>query len=269
MKLSIVVPAYNEEKRLGRMLGEYLAYFEPRYGEDCEIVVAINGSTDGTERIARGIAAEHPAVKVVVEPAAIGKGGAVILGGKAAAGELVGFADADGSTPPEAFDSLVREIGDADFISANRWMKESLVEPRQPFKRRVSSRVFNALVRILFKVGTSDTQCGAKLMTREAWEKVMPALDITRWAFDVDLLFKARRAGVVFKEIPTVWRDRDGSKIHYFSSSMEMLLSMGRLRLVYSPFKFIVTAYDATNGFIARLRRAMKPRKKEEVRRKK
>lgn len=269
MKLSIVVPAYNEEKRLGRMLGEYLAYFEPRYGMDFEIVVAINGSTDRTEEIARGLAAAHPAVQVVIEPRAIGKGGAVVLGGQASRGELVGFTDADGSTPPEAFDALVDEIGDADFISANRWMKESVVEPRQPLKRRLSSRVFNTLVRLLFKVRTSDTQCGAKLMKREAWEKVMPTLDITRWAFDVDLMFKARRAGISFKEVPTVWRDRDGSKIRYFASSLEMLLSMVRLRLVYSPFKFVVDAYDGINSFIARLRRAMKPRRKKEVKRKK
>lgn len=254
MKFSIVVPAYNEERRLGRMLGEYLAYFEPRYGNDFEIVVSVNGSTDRTEEIARAFAAKHPAVVVEVEPAAIGKGGAVIAGGKVARGDLVGFADADGSTPPEAFDDLVKGIGQAGFISANRWMKGSLVEPRQPLKRRVSSRVFNALVRLLFRVGTSDTQCGAKLMRREAWEKVVPTLDITRWAFDVDLLFKARRAGVAFKEVPTRWRDRDGSKIHYFASSVEMLLSMGRLRLVYSPFRFVVTAYDAVNDAFARLR---------------
>jgi glycosyltransferase involved in cell wall biosynthesis len=244
MKLSIVVPAYNEERRLGRMLSEYLAYFEPRHGADFELVVSVNGSTDRTEEIARDLAAAHPAIQVVVEPAAIGKGGAIIGGGKTARGELIGFTDADGSTPPEAFDALVDEIGEADFISANRWMEESVVEPRQPLKRRVSSRVFNTLVRILFKVRTSDTQCGAKLMKRAAWEKVMTTLDITRWAFDVDLMFKARRAGLSFKEVPTVWRDRDGSKIHYFASSLEMLLSMVRLRLIYSPFKFIVTVYD-------------------------
>ena len=165
---------------------------------------------------------------------------------------MIGFTDADGSTPPEAFDALVDEIGEADFISANRWMKESVVEPRQPLKRRVSSRVFNTLVRILFKVRTSDTQCGAKLLKRAAWEKVMPTLDITRWAFDVDLMFKARRAGLSFKEVPTVWRDRDGSKIHYFRSSLEMLLSLGRLRLVYSPFKFVVDEYDWTNDHLFR-----------------
>jgi len=251
MKLSIVVPAYNEERRLARMLSEYLAYFEPRYGEDFEMVVSVNGSTDRTEDIAREFASAHPAVRVVVERGAIGKGGAVVRGGEVARGELVGFADADGSTPPEAFDALVPAIGDAGLVSANRWCRESVVEPRQPLKRRVISRIYNAIVRVLFKLHTSDTQCGAKLMTKAAWDKVMPTLDITRWAFDVDLLFKARRAHVGIKEVPTVWRDREGSKIHFFRSSLEMLLSLGRLRLIYSPFKFVVDAYDRVHDLFA------------------
>lgn len=246
MKLSIVVPAYNEEGRIGRMLGAYLPFFEERYGADFELIVAINGSRDRTEEIVRGLAAEHPSLRVAVEPKAIGKGGAVMMGGALARGELVGFVDADGSTPPEAFDDLVANIGDAGLVIASRWLPESEVDPPQPWKRRAASRVFNWLVRRLFKLHITDTQCGAKLMTAAAWHDIVPNIGITQWAFDVDMLFKTRRKKYPIKEIATTWRDVEGSKIRVGKASLEMLLALARLRMIYSPFAFVVKAYDAT-----------------------
>lgn len=248
MKLSIVIPAYNEEERLPPTLTSYLAYFEPRYGDEFEIIVVVNGSRDGTERVVRERMPDHPALKVIVEPRAIGKGGAIILGFKAAQGELIGFADADGATPPEAFDDLVRHIGDAGAIIASRWFKESRVFPPQPLKRRIASRIFNFLVRLLFRVPIRDTQCGAKVLTREAVRAVLPELGITRWAFDVDLLFKLRRAGFRIVEHPTTWHDVGGSRLRIGRASLEMFVAIVRLRLLYSPFRWVVTLYDRTLG---------------------
>lgn len=250
MKLSIVIPAYNEEERLPPTLEAYTAYFTPRYGADYEILVVVNGSRDGTEALSRAFGRSHPEVKVLVEPRPIGKGGAVILGFRAASGDLVGFADADGATPPDAFDDLVRNIGGNGAIIASRWFKESRVFPPQPLKRRVASRIFNGLVRLLFKVRIRDTQCGAKVMTRAALEAVLPDLGITRWAFDVDLLFKLRRAGFRIVEWPTTWHDVDGSRLRIGRASFEMFLAIVRLRLVYSPLRWVVTAYDRTLGRI-------------------
>lgn len=253
MKLSIVIPAYNEEHRLAPTLDLYTAYFAPRYGAEFEIVIVVNGSRDRTEEIARGYGARWPQVKTIVEPRAIGKGGAIMLGFRNAGGDFVGFTDADGSTPPAAFEDLVQNIGDAGAIIASRWFKESKVFPPQPLKRRIVSRIFNFLVRKLFKVKIRDTQCGAKVLRQQAIRDVLPELGLTRWAFDVDLLFKLRRAGYRIVEWPTTWHDVGGSRLQIGRASFEMFAAIVRLRLLYSPLRWIVAAYDRTLGRVIHL----------------
>jgi len=248
VKLSIVVPAYNEEQRISRMLDSYLEYFLPRYGREVEIIIVVNGSRDRTAEVARTYSAKHPEVSVVEEKEAIGKGGAIILGFKHASGDLVGFADADGSTPPTAFDDLAGNIGSAGAIIASRWFAESVVEPRQPLRRRIVSRIFNFMVRNIFGMDIHDTQCGAKVIRKEAVQAILPHLGITRWAFDVDLLFQIHRAGYPIIEWPTVWHDEGGSQLRIIRASLEMFIAIVRLRLIYSPFKWVVTLYDRSLG---------------------
>lgn len=248
MKLSLVVPAYNEEARLGKMLAAYLPYFAERYGDDFELIVSVNGSTDGTEAVARALQPRHPQLRVCVDPRPIGKGGAIMAGGQLARGELIGFVDADGATPPAAFDDLVRHIGAAGLIIASRRLPGAVVHPRQPWKRRAASRVFNFLVRRFFKLRITDTQCGAKLMTAEAWRAIVPHIGLTKWAFDVDMLFKTRRARYPIAEIPTTWSDVGGSKLEIGLVSFQMFLAIARLRLLYSPFRWVVSLYDRLLG---------------------
>ncbi len=248
MKLSIVVPAYNEEGRIRRMLEAYLPYFAERYGNDFEIIVSVNGTTDRTEEIVRGLQSRFPQLRMTVDPRPIGKGGAIMAGGAVAQGGLVGFVDADGATPPAAFNDLVENIGGAGLIIASRRLKGAVVNPRQPWNRRVASRIFNFLVRRLFKLRITDTQCGAKLMTAEAWRAIVPQIGLTRWAFDVDMLFKTRRAHYGIREIPTTWSDVGGSKLKVGRVSLQMLLAICRLRLLYSPFRWVVSLYDRVLG---------------------
>jgi glycosyltransferase involved in cell wall biosynthesis len=250
MKLSIVIPAYNEEKRIPRMLDAYLDYFPPRYDQQVELIVVVNGSRDSTAEICRAYSVKHAQVSVIEEREAIGKGGAIIVGFKHAGGDLIGFADADGSTPPEAFDDLARNVGDAGAIIASRWFPESVVEPRQPLKRRIASRIFNFCVRVTFGMDINDTQCGAKVLRRDAVNAILPHLGITRWAFDVDLLFQVHRAGFAILEWPTVWRDEGGSQLKIVRASVEMFIAIVRLRLIYSPLRWVVTLYDRTLGTI-------------------
>lgn len=248
IKLSIVVPAYNEESRLGRMLDAYLPYFQKIYDQAFELLVVVNGSRDATETVARSFMADYPQLRVLVEERAIGKGGAVMLGLARARGALIGFVDADGATPPAAFNALVGQIGDAGAVIASRRHPRSQISPRQPRARRAASLLFNWLVRMLFALRISDTQCGAKLMTRAAGRAVLPALGVTRWAFDVDLLFQLRRAGFTFIEVPTVWHDVSGSRLNILRASLEMFVAMVRLRLMYSPLRWVVDLYDRTLG---------------------
>lgn len=248
MKLSIIVPAFNEEKRIGRMLDAYVPFFSDLYGPDFEMIVVVNGSDDGTEQVVLSYAERFQQVRAIVEKRNVGKGHAVMLGFARAAGEKVGFVDADGATPPEAFQALVEQMDGAGVIIASRWMKGSDVKPPQPLSRRVASRIFNRMVRIMFGMRISDTQCGAKLLTGEAVKRVLPRLGITRWAFDVDLLFQLRREGFEIREIPTIWHDVSGSRVKVVRASAEMLVALARLRLLYSPFRWIVKLYDRTLG---------------------
>lgn len=248
MQLSIVIPACNEEQRIGPMLDAYLRYFSARYGSDAEFIVVVNGSTDGTEGVVRDYMTRNPALSCIVESRRVGKGGALMLGFGKARGEKVGFADADGSTPPEAFQELVDNIGDAGAIIASRWRRGSKVSPRQPFARRVASRVLNLLTRVVFGLPLTDTQCGAKLVRREPLIRVLPDLGITRWAFDIDLLFQLKRNGYKVREIPTVWHDIRGSKVDIAVVSVEMFAAVVRLRLLYSPFRWVVGLYDRYLG---------------------
>jgi glycosyltransferase involved in cell wall biosynthesis len=244
VKLSIIIPAHNEQQRLPPVLEAYAAFFSGRYGDQSELIVVPNGCDDRTAELAEHLRENYPVIRVLDDPGPVGKGGAVIMGAREAGGDLIGFVDADGSTSPEAFNDLVEHIGNAGCIIASRWMKGSVVEPRQPLSRRVASRIFNTMVRWMFGFKVSDTQCGAKLFSREAIEKILPHLGITQWAFDVDMLFHVRRQGLPIIEIPTVWRDAEGSKLRVVRASTNMVLALTRLRLVYSPFSWIVTLYN-------------------------
>lgn len=244
MKLSIIIPAHNEALRLPPMLEAYSAYFSEKYADNFEFLVVPNNCDDQTTAIANGIGKRYPQIKVLADPGKVGKGGAVIKGAESARGEWIGFVDADGATPPEAFDDLVENIGSAGCIIASRWMKGSVVEPRQPLTRRIASRIFNTMVNLMFGFRVSDTQCGAKLFRKDVVDIILPQLGITKWAFDVDMLFHVRRAGYQIAEVPTVWRDAAGSKIRVGKASCEMTLALIRLRLVYSPLKGVVRVYD-------------------------
>ena len=254
MKLSIIMPAYNEEKRLKPTLDAYAPYFAGYFGSEAELLVIVNGSRDRTEDVARNCAIRWPQIRVIVEPRKVGKGGAIMLGFAQATGDLIGFVDADGATQPPAFHDLVKNIGDAGCIIASRWIPGAVVSPKQPLKRRIASRIFNWLVRALFKVNIHDTQCGAKLCSGAAAKRVLPLLGLTRWAFDVDLLFQLRRCGFSIIEVPTVWQDVGGSQLQVGRASTEMFIAIVRLRLLHSPLRFIVTIYDRTLGRAARVK---------------
>lgn len=240
MKLSIVIPAHNEEERLPPMLEAYAGYFSERYGKDVELIVVPNFCDDQTSAVAKKIGQHFACVHIMDDPGHVGKGGAVMLGAQSAQGDLIGFVDADGATPPEAFDELVKKISLDGCIIASRWMKGAQMSPRQPLARRFASRCFNGLVRILFGLRLTDTQCGAKLLRREVIQPVIRNLGVTSWAFDVDMLFQTKRLGASIREIPTVWNDVEGSKIRVVRSSLQMFVAMIRLRMVYSPLRFMV-----------------------------
>ena len=236
--LLLLIPAYNEEDRIEPTLREYAAYFRRHHVGRFEILVVLNGCTDGTLAIVERVAREFPEIRAddIKEP--IGKGGALIEGLRLAPTvDWIGYVDADGATPPEAFHSLLRRLPDAHCVIGSRWLPESVLHQVQPFFRRFASRVFHLIVELLFWMHVKDTQCPAKVARRQAIEKVHQHLRIADLSFDVNLIYSLKHANYEVLEVPVEWTDKVGSKVSasFFRSSLVMFLSVVRLRLYYSP----------------------------------
>jgi glycosyltransferase involved in cell wall biosynthesis len=245
----IIIPAYNEEKRISETLSSYRDYFSKlRKKIRVEILVVINNTTDRTEDIVRKFSKQSKSVPVkYLNLPEGGKGFAIMSGFKEALKrkyDLIGFVDADLATPPEAFHELILGMKGYDGVIASRWMKGSVIKARQNILRRITSRCFNFLVRSILFMRFSDTQCGAKLFRREAIRKTIGRLYITKWAFDVGLLYQMKKSGLKIKEIPTIWQEREGSKISLLKAPVQMFTAIVRIRLINSPFRFIVDSYD-------------------------
>ena len=234
--LLLLIPAYNEEARIEPVLREYAEYFRKNYPGECQLVVILNGCVDNTIGVVKQVAETNPEVSWLEFPAPIGKGGALIEGLKLAPlGDLIGYVDADGATSPKSFHDLLRFSDQADCVIASRWLPGSILHQQQTGKRQFASRVFHAIVQCLFWLNIKDTQCGAKVMRRQVVEKIHPSLRIADMAFDINLLYAIKRAGFKILEVPTEWTDKMGSKVVLGRTSLTMLLSIIRLRLVHSP----------------------------------
>ncbi|HSY43240.1 MAG TPA: glycosyltransferase, partial [Candidatus Acidoferrum sp.] len=163
--LFILIPAYNEERRIQPVLREYAEFFGKNYDGKFEMVVVLNGCTDDTYGVVKKVATEYPAIRALLFQEPIGKGGALIEGLKLSANaDLIGYVDADGATPPRAFLDLVKKIGNADCVIGSRWLPGAIIHQSQQSHRQFASRVFHFIVQILFWMNIRDTQCGAKVM---------------------------------------------------------------------------------------------------------
>lgn len=247
-KISIIIPAYNEEKRIGKTIEDYCEFFSKIYKNDFEIFVVLNGCRDNTLDIIKEYSKKYKQIKYKDIKEAIGKGGAIKEGFKLVNGELIGFVDADDATKSIAFYNLIQKIDNYDGIVASRWIKGAKINKKQTSSRRIGSRGFNILVRILFGLNINDTQCGAKLFKGKVIKKIVDELDVTNWAFDIDLLYVLKKKNYKIKEIPTEWNDVSDSKFNLKKQIKEMGLAITRLRLIYSPFRFIVKIYDKIFG---------------------
>ena len=240
MKLSIIIPAYNEEKRIEHMLRTYHQFFALRSTISTEFVVAVNGCRDNTlgvvQRLQRELG-DH--IRILDLPQA-GKGYAIIEGFKSALqldNDFIGFVDADMATRPEYFFDLVTSIRNNDGIIASRYMPGSQVYPPRPWIKRWGSRlIYESLVRLLFGLSYYDFQCGAKLFTRASLARIVQELTVRQWAFDVELLYLYKKAGYTVAEIPTTWYDQEDSKLT-LRSGLRMLSTLFVLRMRHSFFK--------------------------------
>ena len=267
--LLVLIPAYNEERRIEPMLRSYATFFIKNYSGPFQFVVVLNGCTDNTLGVVEKVAAEFPTIRALEFKQPIHKGGALIEGLKLASqSDLIGYVDADGATPPRAYLDLVRHLENADCVVGSRWLRESVLHQEQTRLRRFVSRGFHAIVQLLFRLNIHDTQCGAKVMRREVIEKIHSNLRIADMAFDINLLVAAKYAGFRIREVPTEWTDKAGSKVtsSLFRSSLTMLLSVIRIRLIYWPriYKFL-RPLRPLEGWIYKKLRAPQPLSQSQV----
>jgi len=245
MKVSIVIPAYNEEKRIARTLEGYGSYFNElvrKKALEYEILVVINNTTDRTEEIVKNLAKTNKKIRYINLKKG-GKGYAVISGFQEAVkgdSDFIGFVDADMATPPEAFNYLIKEIKGYDGAIADRRLKESIIQPEQPFKRRFAAACFNLLVRTLFLFPYKDTQCGAKLFRKDVLKQMLPKLGMSGYAFDVEMLYVFHKLGGKMKQAKTIWKDMDYSKIDLKKHSIQMFFAVFQLRIINSPLRIIL-----------------------------
>jgi len=242
--LSLIIPAYNEEKRIKKTLEKYITSFNNLLKNKYEVIIILNGCIDNTLKIVRQYSRKYSFVKFRDYKERIGKGGAIREGFKIAKGDIIGFVDADSSTSPEEFLKLYNNLGDYDGIIASRWCKGALISENQSLIRIIAGRAFNLIIRIMFNMNYKDTQCGAKLFKKYAVEKIIDKIGLTKWAFDIDLLYLMKLNKFKIREFPTVWEHSQDSKFNLKRAALQMGLAIVRLRLYYSPFKFIAMFID-------------------------
>lgn len=233
MKYSIIIPAYNEEERIGATVHDYAMFIQKSMNPaETELILVVNGSADRTSEIARELEAEYPFVRAWDRSERMGKGGAVMKGFELARGEIVSFADADNATTAPELKKLLDVVEQgADAALGSRWLPESQQIVPQPLARRITSRIFNLIVRLLFQFPYTDTQCGAKAFRKQAIDSVRSKIHTTGWSFDVALIWQLRQEGYRVVEVPIVWSDNSRSRLRVHRDAPSMLWELIQLRL--------------------------------------
>ena len=229
--ISVIIPAYNEAERLGSTLGQAVDYLSRR-GYSYELLVVDDGSRDRTVEVAEGFAGNG--VRVIRHETNRGKGAAIKTGLLASTGERVLLSDADASTPITELEKLERWLPEAPVVLGSRAVAGADIRQHQPFYRELMGKTFNLIIRILGVRGLADTQCGFKLLEGDVAREVGAELSIDGFAYDVELVWLARRKGHRVVEVGVVWVDSPDSRVDPIRSSLAMLRDVIRMRVRHS-----------------------------------
>lgn len=233
LSLSIVVPAYNEEKRLGATLVKILDYMTEKL-PSAELLVVDDGSSDRTIEIAEKTCGEFPALqtKVIGYCKNRGKGYAVRKGLLKSSGDIALFTDADLSSPIEELPKLVQPIEDRQYhiTFGSRALDRSLIGTHQPWQREQGGRLINLMIRRMTGLSFADTQCGFKAFKMKKFRPLLERMTIDRFGFDVEFLFVAKHNGLRLKEIPVRWNNVEGSKVSAVRDTRRMFSELRQIR---------------------------------------
>ena len=226
---SLIIPAYNEENRIGPFLEDLKA----KIPQNWEVIIVCDG-TDKTAEVAKKI---DDRFKVLSFSKRLGKGGATRKGFLAATGEVIGYVDADGAIPWESiqkvFDVVIKREAAA---VGSRWMKHSKVVVKQSMLRIVLGRLYHYFTMLFLRVNIKDTQCGLKVYKREVVDNILKDITISNLSFDTAFLYHTKKAGYGIAEIPITWKDMDGSKVSPVKTSFVMLITLIGIRFAHSRF---------------------------------
>ena len=224
IRYSLVIPAYNEEKRI-------VSFFDTITGFDGELIIVCDG-TDTTAEVMEQIARERTdlCIRCLRFGSRLGKGGGVIAGLMAAQSPLVGYVDADGSTSLKEVSRLFSYLDKYDGVFGSRWVPGSKLQVRQGFLRQLESRGFNLFIRLLFGLNYQDTQCGAKVFKKSAIDVVLPIMVSRGFEFDVELLWRLAGAGYIIGEFPIEWQNKGDSRVKK-RDMIRMLIGLVTVRL--------------------------------------
>jgi dolichyl-phosphate beta-glucosyltransferase len=236
--LSVIIPAFNEQERIADSLYIIKDYLSTQSYRS-EIIVVDDGSSDLTMEIVKFIDIYGREIKEQDEGTLleniknVGKGFSVARGMIKARGKVVLFSDADLSTPIEEVEKLLPYIDEGySIVIGSRRMADSIVE-KKPFHREIISNALNIIVKLLAVSGIQDTQCGFKLYTRDAAQRVALLQRIYGFAFDIEHLYIARKLNLKIKEVPVKWDHKDGSKVDLVKESIRMILDMIKIRYLH------------------------------------
>jgi glycosyltransferase involved in cell wall biosynthesis len=231
--LSIVVPAFDEQQRLGDSLARIVDYVNSEK-LSAEVIVVDDGSDDRTAEIAEKELALHPnaASRVIRYPQNRGKGFAVRTGLLAATADIALFTDADLSTPIEELHKLIDPImrDEIDVAFGSRALDRSLIGTHQPWRREQGGKVMNLVIKVMSGLPFYDTQCGFKAFNMKKFQPLLPLMTIDRFGFDVEFLFVAKYHGLRLSEIPVRWNNVEGSKVSVVRDTRRMFVELSQIR---------------------------------------
>ncbi len=236
--LSIVIPAYNEQRRLPRTVLETIEWCKKNL-ESYEIIISDDGSSDETLNLSRLFAKQIPEVRFITN-CHLGKGATVRLGMLNASGKYVLFMDADGATPLDEIPKLIAKADKgADVVIGSRIsQQDNDVQVVTSIHRKIIGRIFAALVNIFAISGFADTQCGFKLFRRERLRDIFLRQKINGFAFDVEILYLAKKLSLSIAEVPVNWENQQGSKVNIITDSVKMLSDILRIRWIHKSETF-------------------------------
>lgn len=234
MKVSVVIPAYNEEEVIEKSLATVHAYLQEE-GYDFEIIVVDDGSSDATPRLVKAFMEDHSEVSLMALPENRGKGFAVKTGAVKSRADYILFSDADLSTPIQELNKLLKPLveREADVSIGSRALPDSRIEVSQSRFRSMVGKAFGLIVRNTLLPGIRDSQCGFKCFTSRAANDLFKLQRLHRFDFDVELLYLAGKLGYNIAQIPVRWINSPNSKVKLYRDPFTILLNMALLPWIH------------------------------------